>query len=1183
MRKLIFITVLAILSTQTNAQQNINLSTLTQGQVVNGFKTMSIYLNDADQPMGGRFVHEATGFTLDLLQMESVPQTFIWVRSFPVSDMGEPHTQEHLLVGKGNKGRYLSTSERMSLAQSSAFTQQLYTAYHLNTVASSDVFFKLFEDHLDALLNPDYTEEEIKREVRNWGITQNADKTLRLEEKGSVYNEMSATMANPFSLLYRGILQNIYGSTHPLAYNSGGLPAAIRQMKPDDIRRFHDANYQLGNMGAIVSLAKNVSPATTLATINETLNRLDPHPQRKIFVAENGLPSAQGAMPGKIDIIEYGLKNEQDRGNIVFGWPATLNPDVKEAMLIYQFFGAVAGDANTNLYKKLIDTKTRSVDIDAQGVFSNLLDGQGRPMLVGVTGVASKDLTKEKAILLRTEILAELKRIAAFKDGSPELNEFNKRVQSNLLDAERSTAKFVNSPPRFGSRGIGSEWIDQLRDLNTTKDFHKSVVYKPQYAQIRSELATGKNIWRDYLAKWKYTETEPFAVISKASSKLLDKEEAEKKQRADAEVSRLKEKYNLSDDQAAIQKYKEEYDANSTELEKLEKATRVEFIKNPPLSMDEQLNYKQKTLGGNVKMTASTFDNMSSATTGIALKLNGIKQDQLKYLAMLPDLLTGTGVIMNGKPVSYEDMSEMLKREILALQCNFNTNPVTGRVELQIQGSGNNIAESQKAVKWMQVILQSPNWKKENLSRIRDLVDQALTGLRRRMQGSFESWVTDPQISYWKQDNPLYLSTSSFLTRTFNIHRLRWMLKDAGGAENLKTFSAFMTDLGDAKSNRDDVKKFLAFMQGGKPAPGDITVMLKRQQQAFEGLSGVPKDLAIEAAKDLDQLLNDIPDGSLTNDWFYLCSQIRNDLSQTPEKTLNILNDIRKQILIKGNARMFVVGSVSSQQKLEVNINALLSTLKDGAAGKTNYSTNRLIDQRLKDRMPEAIQPVYVGLFSPNARTGVFQNSAPLTSYKDLDKESLLRFLAAQLYAGGGPQSVFSKTIGAGLAYSNGVGISPRSGRISYYAERTPELPQTLRFVIDEVKRSVKDPGLTEYIIAGAIAGQRSANSYESRADAMAVDLEEGVTPEVISRFRKAVLEFRNMPGLMDEVFKRKDLVYEKILPGYGIKGKDVNGAVYYVIGNDKQMSAYEAYLQSVEGKETKLFRLFPRDYWIIE
>ncbi|HPH86736.1 MAG TPA: hypothetical protein PLC48_14815, partial [Ferruginibacter sp.] len=103
------------------------LSNIKKDQKINGFHADAVYLNDAGNPMGGRFIHDKTGFTLDLLQIESVPQTYIWVNSLPLSNKGEPHTQEHLLITKGNKGHDLNTREGMSLAFSNAFTMQTYT------------------------------------------------------------------------------------------------------------------------------------------------------------------------------------------------------------------------------------------------------------------------------------------------------------------------------------------------------------------------------------------------------------------------------------------------------------------------------------------------------------------------------------------------------------------------------------------------------------------------------------------------------------------------------------------------------------------------------------------------------------------------------------------------------------------------------------------------------------------------------------------------------------------------------------------------------------------------------------------------------------------------------------------------------------------------------------------------
>ena len=184
------------------------LDKLTAGKTINGFRTATVYTNDAGQGIGGRFVHARTGFILDYLQIQSVPQGFVWVNSYPTSDMGEPHTQEHLLLGKGNVGRAVASLENMSLASSTAFTEQWRTSYHFHTAAGPEVFYQMFERKVDALLHPDYTDEEIRREVRNFGVTENpADKTLRLEEKGTVYNEMVSSFDRPAYRLYRAIDQ----------------------------------------------------------------------------------------------------------------------------------------------------------------------------------------------------------------------------------------------------------------------------------------------------------------------------------------------------------------------------------------------------------------------------------------------------------------------------------------------------------------------------------------------------------------------------------------------------------------------------------------------------------------------------------------------------------------------------------------------------------------------------------------------------------------------------------------------------------------------------------------------------------------------------------------------------------------------------------------------------------------
>ena len=1174
-------------TTMAQQSQPVSLSALTENQRVSGFRAGALYLNDAEQPFGARLRHERTGFTLDYLELQSVPQALMWVNSFPTSDRGEPHTQEHLLLGKGNAGRQHSSLEDMSLAGSTAFTMQWRTVYQLHTAAGPEVFYKLFESQTDSLLHPDYSDEEIRREVSHWGYNENpADKSLRLEEKGTVYQEMVSSYERPVSRVFRVATQLVYGDRHPLSYSAGGWPSAIREMRPEHIRQFHADNYRLGNMGMVASFPKEMALGSVLARLDQILNRLEPKQEPRRFASEADLPAPKPAPTGEIRLAEYPHKNEQQPGWVMFAWPAARDLDTREKALLNLFLSNVAGDATTNLYKMFVDTKTRVMDTGAKGVFGFLDDEMvvGNPVYIALTDVVPANMTPEKLGEMRQKVVDELRRVASFSDGSPELAEFNTRLRNRVIQNRRALSKFVNSPPGFGFRSSDAGWMSHLIDLNRTPGFRKSVTLRPELEHIDKLLAGKENVWRAYVAKWKLTDALPYVVAAKPSPQIIQREEEAGRARAAAELARVRAKYNTADDKATLARFKTEYDATTAELERQAKqSATLRFVEHPPLTLDDQLDFKVTQLQGGVPLVASTFENMTSATTGVALRLDGVPEGQLVYLSMLPTLLTQAGVIRDGRPVSFEEMSELLRQEILALNSIFSANYKTDRVELVVRGSGNDAAESRRAVEWMRLVLTSPDWRPENLPRIRDVVDQTLSGLRNRMQGAEENWVNDPADAYWRQDNPLLLTTNSFLTRAHNVHRLRWMLKDAGEGAEREAVSGFLEALAAAPRaqsgvGRVQMQNLLHFMQKGELRDRYFNDL----KGDFGNLTPGAKALAVEAAKDLEQLLADIPDQTLHADWAYLARQIRHDLLTPPAQALADLNALRQGLLKTGGARLFLIGSRSSQAALEPGIKNLLGGMEQAAHQPVKYGSTRLVEARLRERVAEQGAPVFVGLMNPNTQGGVFLNSAPSVSYLEADnRDLLLDYLATRLYAGGGAHGIFIKTWGAGLAYSNGFRGSPATGRIGYYAERTPELPQTLRFVIDELKKAQPDPGLVEYAIAGAFGAFRSASPYEARGEAMAADLADGLTPDVIRRFRQSVLALRRDPKLSDELFRRMTNVYARILPGLGTKARDVRGGVFYVIGPEKQLTAYEEYLKTVEGPDARLHRIYPRDYWM--
>ena len=1135
-----------------------DLATLGVGAQAHGFKVATVYLDAFDKPMGARFLHGRTGFTLDLMQIESVPQAFTWVNTFAVGDQGEPHTQEHLLLLRGVRGRTLQAKDSMSLVTSSAFTQTWRTSYFFNTTAGVDVFFDVFAEQQRAMLQPNYTDAEIRLEVRNFGVTKNGDGTLRLEEKGTVYNEMVSSMANAAWKEWRAQNHVVYGEKHPLGYNQGGEPSGIRTMTPDDIRRFHKATHHLGNMGSIAAFPKSQSLSSVLARFDRILSANAPKGKPRPADTLDQLPPPAGDPEGAIRMYDYPHQNAEQPSPFSLVWPAARKLDAREQLLAELFFDNLAGDATTNLYKLFVDGRTRKSDLNVKSVGATVQAYGGNPIQISFQDATPAKMSDEGLKAARALVVSEIQRIAAFADGSAELREFNDRIANRVIERERQLAKFVGTPPGFGFRGGDSAWMDHLLLLEKTPETRKSLTMKPEIAFVRERLATGRNIWREYLSKWRVTGVTPYIAGARPNTALVAQEAKERDARLAEETERLKARYG-SDTQDALARYSKDIDAELAGIEAKSKVAAMPFLKAPPMTLDDDLHFDVRRLVGGVPLVTSRFDNMTGVMTGIALKVDGVPREELRYLSLLPQLMSSVGVIEDGKPVPYETMRERLRREVLTLNAGFSSNVRTGRIELTVRGAGIGLDESGRALGWMNLVMHSPDWRPENLPRIRDLVDQALAAHRNTPQSPEEYWVNDPANAYRMQRHPAWLATSSFLTRTHNILRLRWQLKDTG--PDADAAGKFLVQLVDGSRNlkRSELAQLLA------KAPE---------------LQGSQLALAQEAQRDLQLALGDMPDATLARDFADLANTIREDLLTPPADVLARLDALRKRLLRTGAARMFVAGPQEMTTILSPRIESIAARLENASAPPIWHGGEGLIDARLREREPNA-QPVHVGLFAPNKQGGVIMTSVPSAQYSDFsDRDLQIDFLTARLYGGGAPHSAFAKTVGAGLAYSNGIRGTVSSGRVGYYAERTPELPQTVRFVVDLVKEGKPDPWYTEYVMALAFQESRAAATYEGRAEAIAADLADGQTPDQVRRFRQSLLTLRKDRNLAKKMFERRDRVYAAIVPGFDAKARPVPGTISFAIGPDKQLDAWNAYLASSNGG-ARLYKLYARDFWM--
>jgi Zn-dependent M16 (insulinase) family peptidase len=214
-------------------------------------------------------------------------------------------------------------------------------------------------------------------------------------------------------------------------------------------------------------------------------------------------------------------------------------------------------------------------------------------------------------------------------------------------------------------------------------------------------------------------------------------------------------------------------------------------------------------------------------------------------------------------------------------------------------------------------------------------------------------------------------------------------------------------------------------------------------------------------------------------------------------------------------------------------------------------------------------------------RNGVLIHNAKFAEQYDTDTEAVLDCLAGKMYSGGGAHSMFMKTWGAGLAYSNGVSANQTNGRVGYYAERSPDVAQTMGFVVNELETASEDPALAGYSVAQVFRRSRAMARYEARGQAMATDLADGYTPERVAAYRGKVLELSKREDLYPELVKRLDKVYGKVLIGLGEPLSESTDGYFFLIGPEEQFTSLEKYVEETEGEQA-VHRLYPRDFWMV-
>ena len=211
--------------------------------------------------------------------------------------------------------------------------------------------------------------------------------------------------------------------------------------------------------------------------------------------------------------------------------------------------------------------------------------------------------------------------------------------------------------------------------------------------------------------------------------------------------------------------------------------------------------------------------------------------------------------------------------------------------------------------------------------------------------------------------------------------------------------------------------------------------------------------------------------------------------------------------------------------------------------------------------------------------TGNVVVTADGPAYRDLDDSSVIAVLAGKSLAGTGPHTWYKKTWEAGLAYGNGLDVRPREGMILYYADRCPSVRATLAFMrtLAEEASQPMQPSTVDYALAQTFAFSRTALSPSARAEAMAIDLREGLTPERMQRFSQTLRRLRSDPQLLQRLRDTVPRIVATVTLGPEHRAlQSAAHTVFFIIAPESQLADLEGHIPG-----TSLPRVWPSDFWL--
>jgi len=1063
-------------------------------------------------------------------------------------------------VGKGTKGRYLELLEDMRLSAGGAATFRDFVAYGLSSGAGTDGFFEIFHALQDALYRPDFSDLEAEREFYHFAVASDPQGKKTLIEGGTVYDEMLARQ-DRYTYYYQ-LTKRVFGEKTPFAFESGGAPEEMRNVTPEEIRRFHEKWYRVGpGTGFIFSFPPQVKALDVLRRISQAMQAASPARQSAKGVPAGGGPKYVFHPSEELgpSIYPYPGANEAAPGTVDLAWkPATVG-SLLQLKLLELFCRGLAEGEDSILQKVLVDSKTRVSDAGATAVECSFLSDSERRFpatSVEISGIPGNRITPESLEQLRKILVNTVKEVSQYPDHSPSLLDFNRTIASSAKGMRRSDEVWTKNPPEFQRNIPNAEWKRYFERLEMDPSFVRSLSQEQVWQSVDEQLASGKNIWRDLIHNLQLEET-PYITAGVASPKLLEEVEKLRQERIRKKTSALLEHYATTDEQEALTKFEQEELAKSKEIDKIDaKVSHPTFTDHPPMVPDEDIRYKQFQIDG-VPVIATLFDRPPTMDIGLSFDLSRIPSKYYKYLPLIPECLKSLGLKKGNQIVPYAELSNRIQRELYDFSTGYETNTVSHRADFTIRASATSLPEFRRALDLVRDAMESNYLELENAGRLRDILARRISADEEDARGDTAALFSAD--AFFNQKVPVYFALHSRFTTAHWDERLQWLLHDPLGAAAIEELGSF-------------TKNVLA-----------TSACVSRQElsQKLNGLT--PKGAERELLDYWKRNLYSFPEAELCGGLQQLTREVQEDLETGPAKTIQDLKELQATILNRRALHLDLTVSDSTLEETRRELAGFIQSIRAFAVEEPSepgtFVSPVSIGLQRRYHVSSEQRPLFLSLINPALPGGVTMFYSKFPGYSQLERKELLRTVASKLFSGAGPHSFFVKTWAAGLAYSNGIGQYPAAKLIWYYAERSPDLPSLIKLVNSMASgtQELQDPRIVDYAMSGAFSFSRLTNSASARGRAMAHDLRDGNEPEKIRQFSEAILKLRQDHNLLRDL---KDVTLTSIcgvlLRDDCRKEQEAGESVFFFLGPEQIVSSAEKQIPI-----PSLLRLYTSDFWM--